>query len=114
MINIQGLPKAKVLAALHNATSALGMGRLHDLGRDMTEAEAQAFIDRGTDDMGFDRDRTHDGNTLKFDYVRGRPIKANLAGDEFDERGFDRDAGQGRAERAIATLRLEEAAAGRL
>jgi hypothetical protein len=90
VISIAGLDKAAVLAALHNATCALGLGALHDLGRDMTEAEAAEYI-------------KHHG--LRFDYVCGRPIKVDISGDEFDPRLFDRDAWQGAAEKAVEALR---------
>lgn len=99
-VDIKGLSKAAVLAALHNGTRALGMGIIHDLGRDMTEVEAEAVIAREADDLGFKQDR------LYFDYVSGRPLKVNIAGDEFDAALYDRDAGEGAAERAIAALRV--------
>lgn len=104
-IDITGLDKAAVLAALHNGTRPLGMGFLHDLGRDMTTAEAQEHIDRATDDMGLDR-----RDALRFDYLCGRPLKVNLSGDSFDPRLYDRDAGEGAAARAIAAIREQAAA----
>lgn len=103
-INIAGLDKAAILAALHNGTRALGMGRLHDIGRDLTVEEARTIMGIGDDstqmfgDMGRKRE-------LYFDYVQGRPIKVDLSGDEFDPWLYDRDAGQGAAARAIAKLR---------
>lgn len=100
MVNIKGLNKADVLAALHNATKPLGLGWNHDLGRDMTVEEAQSIIKNGIDDMGFVK-RGH----LMFDYVKGRPIKTDISGDEFDPRLFDRDAGEeGAAQKAISKL----------
>lgn len=100
MVNITGLDKVVVLAALHNETSALGMGRMHDVGRDMNIDEARSIIDRNVNHNG-DRD-------LYFDYVAGRPLKVDLTGDEFDPRLYDRDAGPGAAQRAIDKA-LEEA-----
>jgi hypothetical protein len=89
-VSIEGLDKAAVLAALHNGTKALGLGRLRDLGRDMSVAEANGFIAR---------------HGLRFDYLAGRPLKVDLEGDEFDPGLYDRDAGDGQAERVIAALR---------
>jgi hypothetical protein len=105
MINIAGLDKAAVLAALHNATRAVGMGIIHDLRRPMTLMEAEVFIKEGTNDTGDDRATYAQGNILYFDYVCGRPLKVNLSGDEFDERNFDRGAGAGAAARAIDAIR---------
>jgi hypothetical protein len=91
MINIKGLSKASVLAALHNAATPAGMGWLHAKQRDMTEEEAAAYLTR----------------SCYVDYCAGRPIKVNLEGDEFDPWLYDRDAGTGTAELAIARLRAE-------
>jgi hypothetical protein len=90
MIDIGGLDKAEVLAALHNNTRAVGLGRLHDRG-DVT-----------ADDV---RPQFEDRSRLYFDYVFGRPIKVDLSGDSFDPVLYDRDAGPGSARRAIDELR---------
>lgn len=104
-VSIKGLDKADVLCALVNAAKPLGMGFLQDNGKPMTKAEAQEWIDKGRrHDMGMvNRDEK-----IAFDYVKGRPIKADITGDEFDPWGYDRDQGQGMAERAIAPLRVVE------
>lgn len=75
-IDIIGLNKAAVLAALYNATKPLGLGILHDLKRDMTVDEAQKMID-GRSDLP-------PKLALSFDYVCGRPVKCDLGGDSFD------------------------------
>lgn len=90
MVNIQGLSKAKVLVALYNASRPQGMGFLQYNPSPMTEIQAENLLKQIT----------------YFDYIAGRPLKVNLSSDtEFDERLFDRDLGQGAAERAIAPLR---------
>jgi len=41
-----------------------------------------------------------------FDYLNGKVMKLSLkSDDEFDEWGYDRDNGQGSAQRAISELR---------
>jgi hypothetical protein len=40
-----------------------------------------------------------------FDYYEDRLLKVHLGGDEFDPWGYDRDNGQGLAERVVAHLR---------
>lgn len=102
-IDISGLDKAAVLAALHNATHAIGMGRLHDIGRPMTVDEARVIIGQGDDHRELDNITKRPA--LYFDYVQGRPLKVNIGGDSFDPWLFDRDAGQGAARRAIDALR---------
>ena len=92
MINIALLPKAEVLKALHDGTHAQGLGVLQDLKRDMTLEEAEIMI-TNTQKWG-----------LRFDYVYGRPLKVNITGDEFEEALYDRDAGEGQAQRVIDRL----------
>ena len=87
MINIAGLSKAAVLAALYNGTLSTRMQAVLA----MTVDEAQAFIDE------------NDGS-LRFDYVKGRPLKVDLTRDEFNEARYDRDAGPGRAAEVIKEL----------
>jgi hypothetical protein len=101
-VSIAGLSKAEVLAALVNATTPLGMGILQDDGRPLTAEQAQRDW--------IDAVKSHDTvNVVKqklyFDYVKGRSIKCDISGDEFDPRWYDRDAGVGAAARVIAKLR---------
>lgn len=42
--------------------------------------------------------------TTHFDYLKGRVMKVDLKGDEFDPWGYDRDNGQGAAMNAIAAI----------
>lgn len=93
MVNIAGLDKAEVLAALVNGTVPIGLGALY--ARSLFSIEdAQRSIDA-----------KDDGEPLRFDYVNGCPIKCDISGDTFEERLYDRDAGIGAAERAITALR---------
>lgn len=85
-MDIKGISKAKILAALYNASRPLGLGHLQATAGDMTEAEAQKLLD--------------DGQT-QFDYLRGRVMKIDLSGDELRTALYDRDNGQGAAEDAI-------------
>jgi hypothetical protein len=85
-MNIKGISKAKILAALYNASQPQGMGWLQATPDDMSEAEAQKLLDAG---------QTY------FDYVRGRVMKIDLSGDELRTALYDRDNGHGAAEDAI-------------
>ena len=44
----------------------------------------------------------------QFDYLHGRVLKVDLSGDEFDERLYDRDCGEGAAQRAVDSVRAEK------
>lgn len=90
-MNIAGLSKPAVLAALFNASRQQGMGFMDTRGaQPMTEAEAEKVIEE---------------QGMYFDYLRGRVMKISLDGDELETRSYDRDNGQGAAERAIEPLR---------
>src|SRR3990172_917298 len=91
-ISIAGLDKADVLAALYNTARPQGMGFFHYTPDPMTKEEAAELLKSGT----------------YFDYVKGRVLKVNLAGDEFDPWGYNRDNGETAAELVIAVLRREK------
>lgn len=50
-------------------------------------------------------EKTIDEYGLDFDYLQGRVLKVHLSDDELDPWLYDRDIGQGAAERIINTLR---------
>lgn len=89
MIDISGLSKAAVLAALYNAARPQGMGFLHYSPQPMSEAEAEGILTE----------------IIRFDYLRGRVMKVDLSGDAFEERLYDRDNGQGAAAFVVGVLR---------
>ena len=96
MVNIKGLNKAEVLAALFNNSKIQGINaQLFNMGiiekpKDITKEDAQIILD------GFG-----DGK-IYFDYLNGKIMKIDLTSDEeFDEGLYDRDNGVGAAQRAI-------------
>ena len=96
MINIDGMDKAKVLAALYNNSQQMGMGFMNPAGASqMTEADAQKHIDH----------LVNNRYPLYFDYLQGRVMKVDLSGDTFNPRLYDRDNGDGAAERAVNSIR---------
>jgi hypothetical protein len=93
MLDIKGIDKAELLAALYNGAICPGMGRLHDVGA-MTVEQARLWV-AFMDEPGF----------RGFDYVCGRQIKSDLRGDRFWPALYDRDAGKGKAAEVVAKLR---------
>jgi len=87
-ISIKELNKAEVLAALYNGSHPQGLGFLHYNSKSMTASEAQGLLDKGT----------------YFDYLQGRVMKIDLSGDSFDPGLYDRDNGQGSAQKIINAL----------
>lgn len=88
MIDISGYSKEKVLCALYNNSKPLGMGVFQFVPGDMTENQAKEILSK----------------TQDFDYLFGRLMKVNLSGDSFDPWLYDRDLGEGAAERAIKSI----------
>lgn len=106
-VDISGLSKASVLAALYNRSKAQGMGWLHFDPTPMTEADAAKEIAKLTDDCEFPRRH----GQFYFDYLNGRVMKVDLSGDTFNPAMYDRDNGAGAAQRVIDQLRSSQAVA---
>jgi hypothetical protein len=85
-MNIKGLKKEAVLAALYNASKLQGMGFLHYNPKPMTEAEAAELLKR------------YEANPY-FDYLYGRVMKIEISGDELDTGLYNRDNGIDAAEK---------------
>lgn len=87
-IDISGLNKAEILAALYNSSKAQGLGVLRYTPEPMTTQEATELLEQ----------------TDYFDYLKGRVMKVGLASDALDTWGYDRDNGEGAAFQAISHL----------
>lgn len=91
-MNIAGLDKAEVLAALYNGSRQQGMGILQTRGAEGMTVE-QAREELASNERGY------------FDYLHGRVMKISLRGDELDTALYNRDNGNGAAESIIEDLR---------
>jgi hypothetical protein len=91
-IDIKGLDKAAVLAALYNNSMPQGLGFLHFKPEPMKLEEARVIL-------------AASAPRFYFDYLIGRVIKVNLSDDKFDPWLYDRDNGQGAAARAVELVR---------
>ena len=97
MVDITGLDKAQVLAALFNASKQQGMGFCDPSGATSISVEdARLIVESGL----------RLGLPLDFDYLRGRVMKVDISKDSFNPSLYDRDVGQGAASRAIDALRV--------
>ena len=87
-MNIEGLDKAEVLAALYNGSRQQGMGFRQTRGAEgMTVEQA--------------REELTNNEQQYFDYLHGRVMKISLCGDELNTALYNRDNGEGAAERII-------------
>ncbi len=92
MVNIKGLDKARVLKALYDHSHVQGLGFMHAAEEGTVTVERCAeLLEKST----------------SFDYLYGRVLKVELSGDEFDERLYDLDCGEGAAQRAVDSVRAE-------
>lgn len=93
-IDIAGIDKAKLLAALFNASRPLGLGFLQPGARNnMTDVEAREILAISDD--------------AYFDYLRGRVMKIDLNGDKVQPAMYDRDNGPGAVQAVVNTLRAQ-------
>lgn len=106
-IDISGIDKAELFAALYNHAKPLGMGFLHYDPTPLTKESAEKLM-RGGDDSARMFPGMRSGRSLYFDYVKGRPLKIDLSGDEMDTYLYNRDQGDGAAERIVSELRAKK------
>ena len=85
MIDLTNVNKAEVLAALYNGSHPQGMGFMQFTTEDMTVKEAENLLKEYT----------------YFDYLKGRVMKIDLSKDQLDQYLYDRDNGEGAAERIL-------------
>ena len=90
MIDISRLNRADVLRTLYDNAKPQGMGFLHFTPEPMTGEEAEKLVEEYE----------------YFDYLHGRVMKVSLPQDavELDPRLYDRDNGEGAAQRALEPL----------
>ncbi len=82
-----------MLKALYDNSHVQGLGFMHAVPDGMVTVEHCAeILERG----------------MEFDYLYGRVLKVDLSKDEFDERLYDRDCGEGAAQRAVDSIRAEK------
>lgn len=87
-MNIKGIDKAKILCILYNNSKPLGLGFMHYEPIDMKYEEAKKLL-----------------KTQKyFDYLKGRVMKINLDTDDLNTWLYNRDNGEGKAEKLIKTI----------
>ena len=88
MIDITNYDKAEVLAVLYNNSKVQGLVFLHAQDNKMSKEEAQTLLNEAT----------------TFDYLYGKVMKIDLSSNELNPWLYDRDNGEGAAEKAIKTL----------
>ncbi len=93
-IDIKGLDKAELLAALYNNSKPLGLGFLSADAKPMTKEQAQQQYGDGS-----------------YDYLNGRVMKIRISGDTMDPWGYDRDNGEGAAAKAVEAVRKGQTSA---
>jgi hypothetical protein len=108
-INIEGLDKAELLAALYNGSRPMGMGMFQARPGHMTIEHARECIGVGDDSGRMFPNAPR--RELYFDYLYGRPLKIDLGGNVLRTGLYNRDNGDGAAERIVEGLRQKQAAA---
>jgi len=91
-VSIAGLSKVAVLRALYRGARVQGLGVFHEMPGDLSEHSAKALIKQDP--------------RMSFDYVNGRVIKCDIGSDDVLVALYDRDNGEGSAERALAQARM--------
>ena len=113
-IDVSDINPAELLAELYNRASVMGAGVFQRRDGEMTVEQAQALLDgteAETDYFGFNARERGPGKPARFDYLYGRPLKLEINGKILRTWGYDRDHGQGAAQRAADACRERAKAA---
>ncbi len=110
-LDVSDIKPEDLLAALYNAVSPSGMGFLQARPGDMTPEQASALLngDEQESDYPIDRCRKK-GKPAYFDYLYGRCLKVEINGKTLRTGLYDRDYGQGAAQRVVDSVRSRRAA----
>jgi hypothetical protein len=105
-VDISGLDKAELLAALYNNSAPLGMGFLQAVPGGMSIEVAKTLVEQEVGDdhtqmFGKDSAIGRGRPSLYFDYLKGRPLKVDLTGDKMRTALYDRDNGHRKTARQI-------------
>jgi hypothetical protein len=105
MISYEGLDEAVLIHGLYHGTGSLGLNTPTGI-IDFVNGGARVTVEAVAADIA---ERNRDGQ-IRIDYYRGRPLKVNLDTEAktFEERLYDRDAGEGAAARVVAALQSEQ------
>ena len=90
-IDVRGIDRPALFAALYNAARTQGMGFIHHKDKQMTRDEAADIL--GKSDSNY------------TDYFRGRVMKINIMQDDLTTVLYDRDNGRGAANHAVYIAR---------
>lgn len=93
IIDIRGIEKAALLAALYNGLNPGGASEDFNVRTaPMTKGEAQDIINRIR-------------GPLSFTHVKGRALMVDITGDSLDPQKYDQNLGQKAAEKIIVAMR---------
>jgi len=90
-MDITGINKAEILQALYNGSKVIGMGIFQATDREVTKEIAQNLL--------------NERPSKSFDYLYGKVMKIDLSSDNLDTFLYNRDIGEGAAERIINAIR---------
>lgn len=113
-IDVSDIPQAELLAELYNRAQVMGMGFLQRRAEPMTVEQAQALLDGRDAETDYGGSKAQDRGPNKpayFDYVYGKPLKVSIDGKTLRAYLYDRDQGDGAAQRAVDAIRARKKAA---
>lgn len=106
MISYEGIDEAELIHGLYHGTGQLAVDTPAGL-IDILHGGSKVTLRAVQEDLAEGVVHAFDDAMMHIDYYRGRPLKVrlDLRLQNFDERLYDRDAGEGAAARVIAALR---------
>lgn len=96
-IDIAGIDKGELLAALYNHARPIGLGNLQYQPNKMSIEAGRAHFDAHIE-----------AGASRFDYLQGRCLKVDLRDDVLDARLYERDNGEGIVAQIVANIRSRQ------
>ncbi len=111
-IDVSDINPAELLAGLYNRSfvNPGGMGVLQAKPGDMTIEQAQSLLDGEVEGDYMGVARTGSTGNRYFDYLHGRVMKVEINGKTLRTFLFDRDMGNGAAQKTVEAIRSQKAA----
>lgn len=105
MIDVSDIDPEVLLAGLYNRSFVMGMGIFQAQPGNMTLEEAQEYLNGKVEPDYVGRALEGGTGARYFDYLNGRVMKVEINGKTLQEGLYDRDMGEGAAQKVIDNIR---------
>lgn len=107
-IDVSDIAPAELLAALYNRSHVQGMGVLQAQDGDMTVEQAEKLLTGENVESDYPNiSERKKGKSTYFDYLYGKVMKVEINGESLNPNLYDRDLGQGAAQKVVDSFKTD-------